>query len=599
MSTGAIRPFLGVEKSLTGRLWQDRLDARGRQQALALSQQVGLGDVLSRVLAGRGVLAEDAEHYLEPSIRNDMPDPSVLTGMGDAVERITRAITKGEQVALFGDYDVDGATSTALMALFLRTCGLDPFIHIPDRIFEGYGPNIAAITSLRERGASLLVTLDCGTTSHEVLGQARALGLDVVVIDHHQADETLPEVTALVNPNRRDDLSGLGYLAACGVTFMVLVALNRALREQGFWAKGEPDLMAYLDIVALGTVADVVPLKGLNRAFVTRGLIVMKRRERAGLRALMDVARLSGPPSPYHLGFLLGPRINAGGRIGDAALGTRLLTLDDDAEAMAIAAQLDRLNQERQVVEQDSLVEAEAEAVAALGPNDDGADVLVCAADNWHPGVVGLLASRLKERFKRPAFAIAFDGEIGTGSGRSVQGVDLGAAIREAVAEGLVLKGGGHAMAAGVTLRREALGAFRAFLEEKLARAVSKAREGDHLLIDAAVTAGGLRLDLLHELSRAGPFGSGNPEPVFALPSHKLIHAEQFGQGGHVRLRLRSGEGANLEAVAFRVAEQPLGRAIFQARGQAVHFAGQASIDHWQGREKVSFRLIDMALPTA
>ncbi len=594
---GDSRPFLGVERSLTGRAWRDRLDDRARARALALSQQAGLGEVLARVLAGRGVSVDDAARYLDPTLRADMPDPSSLTGMEAAVDRLARAVRAGEQVALFGDYDVDGATSSALMALYLRQCGLDPFIHIPDRIFEGYGPNIDAITRLKERGASLLVTLDCGTTSHEVLGKAMALGLDVVVIDHHQADETLPEVTALVNPNRRDDISQLGHLAACGVTFMVLVALNRALRQGGFFASGhEPDLMALLDLVALGTVADVVPLKGLNRAFVTRGLAVMKRRERVGLRALMDVARLNGPPSPYHLGFLIGPRINAGGRIGDAALGARLLTLDDEGEAMGIAAQLDRLNQERQVVEQDSLREAEAEAFAALGPEEDGASVLVCAADNWHPGVVGLIASRLKERFKRPAFAIAFDGETGTGSGRSVPGVDLGAAIREAVALGLVVKGGGHAMAAGVTLRREGLGAFRAFLEERLSTAVARAGEDNHLLIDAAITAGGLRLDLLHDLARAGPFGSGNPEPVFALPAHQLVHAEQFGQGGHVRLRLRSGEGASLEAVAFRVAEQPLGRALFQARGQKVHVAGQASIDHWQGREKVSFRLMDMAL---
>ena len=396
-----------------------------------------------------------------------MPDPHVLAGMPEAAERLADAIIRNESIAIFGDYDVDGATSAALLTRYLRFCGIEPIIHIPDRLFEGYGPNVEAVRSLAQRGATLLVTVDCGTTSIEPLSEARALGMDVVVIDHHLADEALPPAVAVVNPNRRDDLSGLGHLAAVGLVFMTVVALNRLLRQRGFWtaARPEPDLLTLLDDVAFGTVADVVPLIGLNRAFVAKGLLAMRRRERAGHVSLMDVARLNGPPEAWHLGFLLGPRINAGGRIGRADLGVRLLLEDDPIEAAKIAAELDRLNRERQTIEMDTLAQAEAEAMAALGLEERGA-VVVTAAEGWHPGVVGLVAARLKERFGRPAFAIALEpGGIGTGSGRSIAGVDIGRAVRRAVAEGLLVKGGGHAMAAGVTLRRDALAPMRAFLE--------------------------------------------------------------------------------------------------------------------------------------
>jgi single-stranded-DNA-specific exonuclease len=592
------RLFLGIEKSALGRAWRDRLDEPGRAQALAIAQVAGLPDILSRVLAGRGVTAETAEAFLEPTIRDAMPDPSVITDMDRAVERLAKAVLTGEQVAIFGDYDVDGATSSAVLALFLRAAGLDPFLHIPDRIFEGYGPNAEALRQLAGRGATLLVTLDCGTTSHQILGDAGSLGLDVVVCDHHQADETLPAVEAVVNPNRQDDLSGLGQLCAAGVTFMLVVALNRHLRGKGHWttARPEPDLMGLVDLVALGTVADVVPLTGLNRAFVARGLAVMRRRENAGLRALMDVARLDGPPTPYHLGFLLGPRINAGGRIGDAALGLKLLMTEDTLEAGRLAADLDRLNRERQVVEMGTVAEAEAEALAALGPLEEGASVVVTAGEGWHAGVVGLVASRLKERFKRPAFAIAFTGDVGTGSGRSLPGVDLGAAVRRAVANGILGKGGGHAMAAGITVQRERLAEFRAFLEVQLAEAVSRARRDDMLLVDAATTAGALTTDLVAMLDRAGPFGTGNPEPILALPSHTLVHVDELA-GAHVRARLRSGDGKTVDAIAFRAAGQPLGQMLAANRGRPLHFAGCAAINRWQGQEKVQFRLTDAAVP--
>ena len=387
-----------------------------------------------------------------------------------------------------------------------------------------------------------------------------------------------------------------GHLAAVGLVFLAVVAVNRVLRLRGFWneARPEPDLLSMLDVVALGTVADVVPLKGLNRAFVSKGLIALRRRESPGLTALMDAARLSGPPEPWHLGFLLGPRINAGGRIGRADLGVRLLMEDDPIEAARIAAELDRLNRERQVIEQGMLAEAEAEAMAALGLEEKGA-VVVTAAANWHPGVVGLIAARLKERFNRPAFAIALEpGGTGTGSGRSIQGVDLGRVVRQAVADGLILKGGGHAMAAGVTLKRDALAAFRVYLENALARDVDAARLDRSLLIDGAVSAGGADAALIATLGRAGPFGSSNPEPVIAFPGHTVIYADKVGEN-HVRARLKSGDGAVVDAIAFRAHDQPLGKALMSNRGRQVHTAGTLSVDRWNGAERVQLRISDVA----
>ncbi|MFZ0721864.1 MAG: single-stranded-DNA-specific exonuclease RecJ [Xanthobacteraceae bacterium] len=590
------RLFLGVENSATGRAWRDRLDERGAVRALDIAQRHELPELLARILAGRNIEADAVAAFLDPTIKHAMPDPHVLTAMKEAAERIADAVTRGESVAIFGDYDVDGATSAALLARYLRQCGLAPIIHIPDRLFEGYGPNVEAVRALAERGAKLLVCVDCGTTSIEPLVEAKKLGLDTVVIDHHQADEELPPAVAIVNPNRRDDLSGLGHLAAVGLTFMTVVALNRVLRGRGFWQAGrsEPDLLALLDDVALGTVADVVPLIGLNRAFVAKGLIALRRRERAGHVSLMDVARLTGPPEAWHLGFLLGPRINAGGRIGRADLGVKLLLEDDPIEAAKIAGELDRLNQERQAIEQGTLAQAEAEASAALGLEEKGA-VVVTAAEGWHPGVVGIVAGRLKEKFGRPAFAIALEpGGIGTGSGRSIAGVDIGRAVRRAVTEGLLLKGGGHAMAAGVTLRKGALAELRAFLEATLGADVETARRSSGLLIDGAVTAAAANAELIAMIERAGPFGSGNPEPVIALPAHTVTYAEEVGQA-HVRVRLKSADGSGLNAIAFRAAGQKLGVALRNSRGQRVHAAGTFALDRWQGEERVQFKLTDIA----
>jgi single-stranded-DNA-specific exonuclease len=590
--------FLGVARSLTGKVWRDRLDVRGAARALAIVQRHQLPEMLARVLAGRDVEIDAVMDFLDPTIRKLLPDPYRVTAMEAAAKRIAEAAVRGEKVAIFGDYDVDGATSAALLAWHLRHCGLDPLIHIPDRLFEGYGPNTDAVRALAAKGATLLVTVDCGTTSVEPLAEARRLGMSVVVIDHHQCGEGLPEVDALVNPNRPDDLSGLGHLAAVGLVLVTLVAVNRELRNRGFWTSEmpEPDLLGMLHHVALGTVADVAPLIGLNRAFVAKGLIAMRRRDHVGHTALMDVARLNGPPEAWHLGFMLGPRINAGGRIGRADLGVRLLLEGDVSEAARIATELDRLNSERRVIEQAAESQAEAEALAALGLEDKGA-VIVTAAEGWHPGVVGLVAARLKEKFSRPAFAIALEpGGIGTGSGRSISGVDLGKAVRQAVKDGILMKGGGHAMAAGVTLRKEKLAEFRAYMEGALAEDVASSRHEHELFIDGAVTARAMTPEFAAMLNRAGPFGSGNPEPVIALPSHQLVYADEVGQA-HLRLRFKSGDGSIVNGIAFRSIGQKLGNALTQHRGQPLHVAGSLAVDRWQGSERVQLRVLDVAVP--
>jgi len=595
------RLFLGVERSACGRAWRDRLDERGAARALAITQRHDdVPELLARILAGRGIDVDAVASFLDPTVRALMPDPDSLADMRAAAVRLADAIMQQETIAILGDYDVDGATSAAVLGRYLLHCGRRPIIHIPDRLFEGYGPNVEAVRSLAAQGATLLVAVDCGTTSHDPMLEARKLGLDVIVIDHHQADELLPAAIALVNPNRLDDLSQLGHLAAVGLVFMTVVAANRELRARGFWTteRPEPDLLGFLDLVALGTVADVVPLKGLNRAFVAKGLVALRRRDHPGLTALMDSARIGGPPEPWHLGFLLGPRINAGGRIGRATLGVDLLLQDDPTECARLAAELDRLNRERQVIEVATVAQAEAEAMAALRVEDKGA-VIVTAAEGWHPGVVGLVAARLKERFGRPAFAIALEpGGIGTGSGRSIAGVDLGRAVRQAVSAGLLIKGGGHAMAAGVTLRKEALSSFRGYLEDALASAVETSRREDALMIDGAVTAAAATGEMVATIARAGPFGAGNPEPMIALPAHTLVYAEEVGQA-HMRARLRSGDGSTIDAIAFRAVGTELGKGLLAARGRLVHAVGRLRADEWNGRKRVQLQLEDAALAGA
>lgn len=567
--------------------------------ALTIAQRHQLPDLVARVLAGRGVGADDAPEFLDPTLKSLLPDPSILTDMDALAARIAEAITQGEKIAVFGDYDVDGATSAALLARFLHAQNIDPKIYIPDRLFEGYGPNPDAMKRLAEEGTRLVVAVDCGTSSFEALEAARDLGVDVVVIDHHQTGVELAPALAMVNPNRHDDLSNLAHLSAVGLTFLTVIAVNRVLRASGWYgpARPEPDLMTWLDLVALGTVCDVVPLIGLNRAFVAKGLIAATRRMNRGLAELAESARISGTISPYHLGFVIGPRINAGGRIGDAGLGARLLSSDDPVECERIAAELERLNQERQAIETAMLEEAVAEADAEIGEGA-GPPILVNASDRWHAGIVGLIAARVKERFHRPAIAISFQPNgLGTGSGRSIAGVDLGQAVRAALDNGILVKGGGHAMAAGLTVEKAKVGDLRAFLVDFVGEAVASARQDNGLAVDAALTARGATTDLISLVERAGPFGSGHPEPVFAFPSHRIAYADRVGNG-HVRLSLSTGEGSKLKAIAFRAADAPLGRALLEGRGRIFHLAGALSIDQWRSRRQASLRIIDAAEPT-
>ncbi len=588
------RAFLGVERSVSGNRWVSRLDQAGQNRALAIAQTHGLPELIARVLAGRGVGQDEAMAFLDPTIRGLMPDPHLLTDCEKAARRLLQAIRKGETVAIFGDYDVDGAASSALLYRFLTHFGVPASIYIPDRIFEGYGPNPTAIGQLIDNGATLIVTVDCGSTSFESLEVAKARNIDVVVIDHHQVAQELPPCHALVNPNREDDLSGQGHLCAAGVVFMVLVAALRMLREAGDSRVRSIDLLAWLDIVALATVCDVVPLKGLNRAYVVKGLIAARHQGNPGLAALFRKAGLGGPVTPYHFGFLIGPRINAGGRIGDAALGARLLTLEDAGEAETIAAKLDELNRERQAMEAAMLQEAEAEALAEYG-NGDGASVIVTARENWHPGIVGLIASRLKDKFRRPAFAIAFDPTgKGTGSGRSINGFDMGRMVRAAVDAGLLVKGGGHAMAAGLTVERGNLGKLRAFFTEKAEKQVPGLVANETLKIDGALGASGATVELIDRLETAGPYGSGHPQPVFALPSHRLRDSRLVGQS-HIKITLEAQDGGRVDGIAFRAAETPLGELLMSSRGAQLHVAGTLGADHWQGNRRVQLRVTDAA----
>ncbi len=592
-----VSSLLGVDKSWTNRRWIPRLGRDADALALALAQRHGLDDVLARVLAGRGIGLDAAEAFLDPRLRTLMPDPAVLQDMHRAVALLADVVQAGAKIGIFGDYDVDGAASSALLAEFLDAAGVPWTLHIPDRLTEGYGPTEAAMAAFAEQGCKLIVTVDCGTTSHAPIETATNSGVPTVVLDHHLAPERLPTAAALVNPNRLDDVSGLGYLCAAGVVFMTIVALNRELRRRGFWTRErpEPDLMGSLDLVALGTVADVVPLTGLNRAFVRQGLAVMAARSRTGLRALADVARLDGPPRPYHLGFLLGPRINAGGRIGDASLGARLLLARDEAEAGRMAVELDRLNGERQVIERAMVEEGEAQALLRLGLDEQGAEVVLVSSPDWHQGVVGLVASRLKERFHRPAFAFAVgEGGFATGSARSIPGVDIGSSIRRAVERGLAVKGGGHPMAGGLTIQTARLDALAAFLEADIGASVRAARLDRAHRVDAIITALAARPELHGLLEKAGPYGSGHAEPLLAVPAHRLVDLREVGQG-HLKLRLKSDDGAVLDAMAFRAGGSALGQGLQERRGERVHVLGTLGLDHWQGMDRVTLRVVDAA----
>jgi single-stranded-DNA-specific exonuclease len=592
--TGEKRFFLDVRQSATGVSWHHRLTERQDMTALAIAQGHGVPDIVARVLAGRGVSADQTERFLDPTVRELLPNPSSLTDMEKAAARLADAIVAREKVAIFGDYDVDGAASSALIKRFLTHFSVPSEIYIPDRIFEGYGPNPEAMRDLISRGAKLIVTVDCGTNSATSIEAAKQAGADVVVLDHHQVGGPLPAADAVVNPNREDDLSGQGHLCAAGVVFLCLVQTAKLLRER--LPNAAPvDLLSLLDIVALATVCDVVPLIGVNRAFVVKGLQVARQQKNEGLAALARVSRIGEPINTFHLSFLIGPRINAGGRIGDAALGSRLLATDDPVEAAGIAETLDRLNQERQQMEQEMLAQARAEADAELA-GGNGPAVIVTASNNWHPGIVGLIASRLKDYARRPAFAIAFNSTgIGTGSGRSVTGFDLGRLVREAADAGLIVKGGGHAMAAGITVERAKLGELRAFFEERAAADVFRLQNEESLAIDGALAAEGATIALLDALEKAGPFGAGHIAPVFVLPRHRLADARAVGTN-HIRVDLQSQSGGKIQAIAFRAVDTALGEFLFRNRGKTVHVAGSLSGNYWNGGRTVQFRISDAAL---
>ncbi|MFQ5618577.1 MAG: single-stranded-DNA-specific exonuclease RecJ [Rhodospirillales bacterium] len=585
--------FLGVARSLTGRRWLARL--ADERAAMALAQRLQVPEIVGRVLSARGVGMDEADTFLDPALKTLLPDPAGLRGMEEGAGRLAAAVVAGERIAVFGDYDVDGATSAALLARFFAAVGGRCETYIPDRLREGYGPNEAALLGLRENGVSVVVTVDCGTTSHGPLEAAAAAGLDVIVVDHHEAEARLPRAVAVINPNRVDETSPHGQLAAVGVAFLLVVGLNRVLRRAGWYgARPEPDLMQWLDLVALGTICDVVPLTGVNRALVAQGLKVMARRKNPGLRALADVAGMTEAPGTYHAGYILGPRINAGGRVGQADLGVRLLSTGDAGEADAIAGRLDDLNRERREIEAAVFEHALAEA-EACEERTPGAPLIFAAGEGWHPGVIGIVASRLKERFNRPACVVSLDGGKGSGSGRSVSGVDLGAAVIAARQAGLLVKGGGHAMAAGFTVEKSRLDALIGFLNQRIADALGGRAPVPSLRLDGALTVAAASKDLISTLMRVGPFGSGNPEPRFAIAAARLVYVDVVG-GNHLKCTLAGADGGRINAIAFRGLDSDLGPALLNHDGAPFHVAGRLRVNTWRGHSAVEF-LIDDAAP--
>ncbi|OSZ70554.1 single-stranded-DNA-specific exonuclease RecJ [Sphingomonas sp. IBVSS1] len=582
------RPVFGISTSLTGQRWAwrgglppgDGLDGRGDDE------------LLHHLFRTRGGEPADFARLKSPTLRDWLPDPSIFADMDRAAERLAEALARDEMIVVYGDYDVDGATSAAVLIRYLRSCGGKVGHYIPDRLLEGYGPSAEALVALKQAGADLVVTVDCGTQGFAALDAAKAAGLDVIVVDHHKASTALPPAVALVNPNRLDeaaDAAQFGHLAAVGMAFLLAVALNRLLRARGWFAhRDEPNLMALIDLVALGTVADVAALRGLNRAFVTQGLKVMARRENIGMAALADAARLNRAPVARDLGFALGPRVNAGGRVGQADLGVRLLTTHDATEAAEIAARLDQLNQERRAIEQ-------AVTDAALATATPAPGCTLVAGEGWHPGVIGIVASRLKERLGRPAIVIAIQ-EDGTakGSGRSITGVDLGAAVLAAADHGLLIAGGGHAMAAGLTVAADRIGALDEFLNDRMAAAVAAATAERSLSIDVAVAPRGLNAGLVDVLETAGPYGQGWPAPRVAAGPFQIVDSRIVGDN-HLRLQLAGADGGRIKAMAWRQGDSEMGALLQGARGRPIHVAGRVKRDDWTGGNAVELELDDAA----
>jgi len=573
--------------SVSGYKWKER--EYNSRDALAIAQKLELPEIIGRILSSRGVIPEQAESFLKPTLREFLPDPFILKDMEKAAKTIAEyIINKNPSIAIFGDYDVDGATSSSLLVRYLRFFDINPIIYIPDRIKEGYGPNTEALLKLKEQGIELVITVDCGTMSFEPLKQAKQAGLDVIVIDHHKGDAVMPEALAIVNPNRFDESGEYGQIAACGVVFLLLVAINKILKE---FLK-TPDLLEMLDIVALGTVCDVVPLTGINRAFVTQGLKVMSKRSNIGIAALMDNAHLLETPTTYHAGYIIGPRINAGGRVGKSDLGTRLLTTTDALEAKTIAEQLNQFNEERRAIE--SIVQEEAMQDAAALPESDA--VIIVARSNWHSGVIGIVAGRLKEHFHKPVAVIALSDGIGKSSARSVSGIDLGEAVITANHAGILLGGGGHAMAAGFSIAEDKISELREFFNNRLAEKVAKLAGEKTLHIDGIISLNGLNLKLAHLIENAAPFGSGNPSVRLAIHNVKIVRTDIIGDG-HVRAIIVDSNSSShsIKAMAFKSANKPVGQALLNSYGKTLHLAGQAKINLWHGKESVDFFIDDVA----
>jgi len=592
MASQSAPAVFGIERSLTGKAWR----WRGGNMDLAQGA-IGLeDDIVTQLLLARGVARDDLDRQRNPTLRAFLPDPSEFRDMDAAAERLAEAVISGETITVYGDYDVDGATSAALLIRLVRMLGHDARHYIPDRLLEGYGPSGAALVRLAAEGSSLIVTVDCGAMAHDALAQAHEAGVDVIVVDHHKCSAELPLAAALVNPNRLDESdtgAAHGHLAAVGVAFLLAIATVRTLRGRGwFETRSEPDLMILLDLVALGTVADVAALHGLNRALVSQGLKVMARRENTGMAALIDASRLSRSPRCSDLGFALGPRINAGGRVGEATLGVRLLTTEDAGEAREIAARLSALNEERRAIEA-----AVQEAAEELLANQHNRAVTVLAGKGWHPGVIGIVAGRIKEKTGRPSLVIALDDEdgYGKGSGRSISGVDLGAAIIAAREHGLLVAGGGHAMAAGLTIDPAKLDALADWLDERLAAQVARATAEQITQLDLALAPGGLTPQLVDTLESAGPFGVGWPGPRVAVGPVHLVKADIVGSD-HVRLIATGRDGASFKAIAFRAAESELGQALLHgAKGRSLWLAGRAKIDDWGSRPQAELHVEDAA----
>ena len=581
--------FLGVNCSSMGKRW--RLRGEDERLGLALSQRFGLPEIVGRVMAGRGVELEDAEDFLHPNLRTQMPDPSHLKDMDRAVSRLVEAIQKKESIVIFGDYDVDGATSSALLLRFLDAVGGVSDFYIPDRLKEGYGPNAPALEGIAAAGAKVVVTVDCGITAFDALEKGEQAGLDIIVVDHHVAEARLPKACAVVNPNRLDDDSPHGQMAAVGVSFLLIVAINRTLRELGWYEKrAEPDLRRWLDLVALGTVCDVAPLTGINRVFVTQGLKVMTARGNPGIAALADVAGVDEAPGAYHVGFVLGPRVNAGGRVGESSLGTRLLSSDNAEECQSIARQLDAYNLERREIEKQCL----EEAIDIVESRSNNEGLVFVAAQGWHPGVIGIVASRLVERYNCPACVVAIEGGVAKGSGRSVKGVDLGAAILSARQNELLLNGGGHPMAAGFTVATETLPALEVYLLEWISSKGGLDGVVAELRIDGAIQPGAANVEFISKLESLSPFGAGNARPRFVLPNVSVQKADVVGQH-HVRCFLKGQDGVRLQAIAFRAVDRPLGAVLLNTNGLPIHIAGHLQVNRWQGRENSQLIIEDAA----